>query len=463
MIFNRSPRDPEGPMSRFRFISPALAGLYLAAICAAAPARAQLSFTSAVDLAIRNSPRVRMAEAEVNRARAGLADAHDVYIPSLLASSGLGYSYGYPIDTPTIFSFQAQSLVFSYSQFDYIRSARAGLQATNYSLQDVRQQVAEDAAITYLALDRAQQRRATMSDELHYAMKLEDIVHNRLDAGQDTEMELTRARRTVIQLRLQELQMDDEIATRTDHLLRLIGMYGFPIETVPGSVPEIPIYNTPTNPLSDSPAVLAADANAKSKLEQAFGDARYTWRPQIGFAAKYSRFSTFNNYQLYYPAIKNNFNAIGAGIQISLPLFDAGHKARARESAAAAISSQQDAAFARQQEAEGRLKQQHSRDELLLQVKLATLDDQLAKQQLDAMLVQLNVGNGNSSGPQMTPKDEQNARIQERQKYLDVLDAEFQLHQIEISLLRQTGQLEPWLKSMSGSPEASTEITPAKP
>ncbi len=463
MIFKRSSRDLEGPMPRFCFILPALAGFCFAALCVGTPACAQLSFTSAVDLAIRNSPRVRMAEAEVERARAGLADAHDVYIPSLLASSGLGYSYGYPIDTPTIFSFQAQSLVFSFSQFDYIRAARAGLQATNYSLQDVRQQVAEDAAITYLALDCAQQRKATMSDQLHYALKLVSIVQDRLDAGQDTDMELTRARRTVIQLRLQQLQMDDEVGTRMDHLLRLIGMYGFTVETVPGSVPEIPLFSTPTNPLPDSPAVLAADATAKSRLEQAFGDSRYVLRPQIGFAAKYSRFSTFNNYQLYYPAIKNNYNAIGAGIQISLPLFDAGHKARARESAAAAISSQQDAVYARQQEAEGRLKQQHGRDELLLQVQLATLDNQLAKQQLDAMLVQLNVGNGNSSGPQMSPKDEQSARIQERQRYLDLLDAQFQLHQIEISLLRQTGQLEPWLKSIADVPEASTQITPAKP
>ena len=448
-------------MSRSTLISSLLALLCLAA--GTTPGFSQISFTSAIDLALRNSPRVRMAEAEVDRARAALADSHDVYIPSLVASSGLGYSYGYPIDTPTIFSFQAQSLVFSFSQADYVRAARASLQATNFSLQDVRQQVAEDTAITYLALDRAQQRKAAMSDELIYAQKLQLIVQDRLDAGQDTEMELTRARRTVVQLRLQQLQMDDEVATRTDHLLRLLGMNGVPIETLPGSIPEIPILSTSAGPAPESPAVQAAEASARAKLQQAFGDSRYVLRPQVAFAAKFSRFSTFNNYQLYYPAIKNNYNAFGAGVQISLPLFDAGHKARARESLAAAASSQQDVLVARQQEAEGRLKQEHSRDELILHVQLATLDNQLAKQQLDAMLVQLSVGNGNSSGPQMTPKDEQNARIQERQRYLDLLDSEFQLRQLEISLLRQTGQLETWLKSASSVPNASTEMTPSKP
>jgi len=47
----------------------------------------------------------------------------------------------------------------------------------------------------------------------------------------------------------------------------------------------------------------------------------------------------------------------------------------------------------------------------------------------------------------MTPKDEQNALITERDKYLSVIDAGFQLRQAEIQLLRQTGELESWLKS----------------
>jgi outer membrane protein TolC len=436
----------------------------LAALCLAGTnSGAQISFTSAVDLALRNSPRVRMAESDVDRARAALAETQDVYIPSLMASSGLGYSYGYPLGTPTIFSFQAQSLVYNYSQHDYIRSARSGLDASNLSLKDVRQQVAEDAAVTYLTLDRAQQRKAAMTEEAAYAVKLEAIVRDRLDAGQDSAMELTKARRTVLQLRLQQLQMDDEIAAHNDHLNRLLGLANMQIETVPNSIPDIPVVTSPNSTLPESPAVLAAVANAKSKREQALGDTKYTWRPQISFAAQYSRFSTFNNYQLYYPAINNNFNAVGIGVQIQMPLFDAVHKAKARESIAAAVSSEQDAFYARQQEAEGRIKRQHAADELRLRLELAGLDNELAKQQLDAMLVQLNAGTGNSNGPQMTPKDEQNARIQERQKYLDLLDSQFQLREIEINLLRQTGQLEAWLKSASNTPQASTEVTPAKP
>jgi len=70
----------------------------------------------------------------------------------------------------------------------------------------------------------------------------------------------------------------------------------------------------------------------------------------------------------------------------------------------------------------------------------------LAQQQLDVMLVQLKAGTGNSAGVQMTPKDEQNSRIAEREKYLTVLDTAFQMRQAQINLLRQTGELESWLK-----------------
>jgi hypothetical protein len=47
----------------------------------------------------------------------------------------------------------------------------------------------------------------------------------------------------------------------------------------------------------------------------------------------------------------------------------------------------------------------------------------------------------------MTPKDEENSRIAEREKFLTLLDARFQMRQAEIELMRQTGELEPWLKS----------------
>jgi outer membrane protein TolC len=421
------------------------------------PARSQISFTTAVDLALKNSPRVKMAEADVARARASLEEVRDVYIPVVAGSSSAGgYSYGFPLGTPTVFSLSAQSLIFSFSQKDYMRSASSGLDAAILSLREVRDQVAEDTALTYLSLDRAQQQRAALAQEATHAARLVNIVNDRLEGGQDTAMELTKARRTSIQVRLQSLQTDDEIASFADHLARLIGLPGSPIATVSDSIPALP-PDAPTPPSSDTAGVRAAFASARSKREQAFGDARYTLRPQFSLGAQYSRFSTYNNnYVQYYPGIQNQPNAFGFDFAISLPLLDMGRRAKARQSAADAVHLEQEATYNRDQVSEGRLKLQHSSAELAARADLATIDRDLAQQQLDVILVQ--AASGSSTGPLITPKDEESARIQERQRYVEMLDADFQLRQTKIQLLRQTGELDGWLNSAAGA-----SLTVAKP
>jgi len=418
---------------------------------------AQISFTTAVDLALRNSPKVLMAQANVDKARAALEESKDVYIPSVSAGSGLGYSYGFPVGQPSIFNFTSQSLIFNYSQRDYVRGARSALDAANLALKDAREAVAEDAALSFLTLDRDTQRQATLVEQAGFAARLVAIVQERLDAGQDTSIDFTSARLTAAQIRLARLRADDEVAIDQAHLARLLGLPAQALSVSSNSLPAFPTSPDLGVAPMTSPAVNAAYATARSKRQIAFGDSRYLWRPQIYFAAQYNRFTKYNNYDLYYKNFQHN-NA-GIGIQIQLPIFDMAHRAKARESAADAAHAEHEADMARDQFLEGRLKIQHSTAELAARAEVATLDQQLAQQQLDALLVQMKSGTGNSSAPQMTPKDEQTSRIAERQKFLDVLDANFQMRQAEINLLRQTGELEGWLKSAA----QSQPLTPTQP
>ncbi len=418
-------------------------------IATASGASAQISFTTAVDLALRSNPKVLLAQADVDKARAQLAESRDVYIPSIMGASGLGYSYGFPLGQPTVFSLTSQSLLFNYSQHDFIRAARAGLEAANFALLDARQQVEEDAAITYLSLDQAQQRSAAIADESRSAARLVSIVQARLDAGQDSSMELLRARRTSAQIRLLQIQLDDEISSYADHLARLTGLPATQLNTVPSSIPTLAVPESTSPATSESPLILSAMANAKAKQSQAFGDSRYLWRPQVVFVAQYSRFSNFNNYTEFYPTF-NNFNAAAIGVQIQLPMFDRVHQDKARESRADAVHATQEATSVRNQVLESRLKLRHATTELAARADLSAIDREIAQNQLDVLMLQLQSATS-GTGPQLTPKDEQNARIQERQKYLDLLDADFQLHQAQINLLRQNGQLEDWLKSAARS------------
>ena len=454
MICSRFRRDASKRIAAFLPLLLASSAL----IGAAVSASAQISFTTAVDLALKNSPKVLMAQADVDKARAALEESKDVYIPSISAGSGLGYSYGFPVGQPSIFNFTSQSLLFNYSQRDYVRGARSALDAANLALKDARESVAEDAAISFLTLDRDTQRQATLTEQAGYAAHLVAIVQERLDAGQDTPIGLTSARLTEAQIRLARLRADDEVAIDQAHLARLVGLPAQALSVSSSSVPAFPaLSDEPTVSPAASPAVEAAYATARSKRQIAFGDSRYLWRPQIYFAAQYNRFAKYNNYDLYYKNFQHN-NA-GIGIQIQLPIFDMARRAKARQSAADAAHSEHEADMARDQFLEGRLKAQHSTLELAARAEVAALDQQLAQQQLDALLVQLKSGNGNPSTPQMTPKDEQASRIAEREKFLSVLDANFQMRQAKISLLRQTGELEGWLKSAA----QSQPLTPSQP
>jgi outer membrane protein TolC len=418
-------------------------------VLAEMPAAGQISFTTAIDLALKNSPRVKAAEADAAKAQAALEETKDVYIPSLVLGAGLGYSYGFPLGQPSVFNFTSQSLLFNFSQQDYVRAARASLNAANLALRDIRQAVAEDAAITYLALHRDQERQVAVGDQSGYAQRLVAIVQNRLDAGQDTPIDLTTARLTAAQIRLTRLRYEDDTEADRMHLARLCGLPPAGLTVEPSSIPQFappPPDDAPSAPIT-SPSIQSAYAIAKAKQQIAFGDARYLWRPQIYFVAQYSLFAKFNNYDLYYNRFQ--YNNAGIGVDIKFPVFDAVQRAKSRESAAEAARAQHEADAARDQFLEGRLKVRRATAELAARAEVADLDQQLARQQLEVMMVQLN--NSGTSGSQMTPKDEQNSRIAEREKYITYLEAGYQMKQAQINLMRQTGELETWLKSAAGS------------
>jgi outer membrane protein TolC len=427
---------------------------------AAAPACAQISLSTAVDLALKNNPKVLAAQADVDKALATVQQLRDAYIPNIVGGSGVGPpSYGFPLGQPSIFNITSQSLVFSYSQRDYIRAARAALDAANFSLKDAREAVAEDTAVTYLSLDRDIQRQAALQQQQTFADRLVSIVQDRLDAGHDTAIDLTTCRLTAAQIKLTRLRAEDDTTDDQAHLARLIGLPAQALGTVPDSVPAFPTNSSDvaTTNLVTSPAVESAYAMARSKRETAFGEARYIWRPQITFEGQYSRFAKYTNIQDYYFRFQQNNAAVG--VQITIPVYDVAHRARERQTAADAAHYEHEADFVRDQFLDSRLRARHTAAELAARAEVATLDQQLAQQQLDIMLVQLNSGTGDLSTPQMTPKDEQNARIAERQRFVALLNARFEFQQAQIGLLRLTGELENWLSNSV----RTLPTTPQKP
>lgn len=430
-----------------------LAALAMAALPALAPA--QVSLATVVDLAQRNSTAVRIALADVDKAQAQLSQSKDVIIPSVELSTGLPVfpEIGFTGTPPSIWSGSVRSLVFSVPQKRYIDAARFGVQAAAARLKDAREQVALDASTAYIEFDNVNRNLEASHEQESFAERLVAIEQERAEAGVDPLSEVLQAKLTAAEVRLRRQHLE----ARSDSLAELLAtLTGLPLGSIlpdHESIPEIPQVKA-DEPAGKMAGIESARFLAQSKQKAAKGDQETNYLPEMVFGAQYYRQTNLlNSVNQYFksPLPANNFSS---GISIQIPLFDMVHRAKARESAADALRATVEAEDAEKQNDIQIATLTGSLRELDTLAEIAELKQQIAQENLKTVKTELEVGNGagNIPGapPQMTPKNEQMARIEERQKYEDALDAGFELARARLGLLRALGHMEDWLSELHG-------------
>ncbi|HEX4029264.1 MAG TPA: TolC family protein [Terracidiphilus sp.] len=426
----------------------------LVALAAAAiPGSAQVSLRTVVELAQQNSSSVRLAGADIAKARASLSESRDVFMPALAFSSGLPAfpEVGFTGALPTIWGATVQSMVFSVPQYRNIQAARIGLNAALLSQKDAMEQVALDASTDYIELDTVDTELDVARQQESYAARMIAIEQQRAESGVDPLNDLLEAQLTAAEMKLKRLHLETRAATLSEQLSTLTGLPVGSITPDHSSIPEIPAI-TGDEPPRATAGVQSARLQADSRERAAMGDRERVWFPQISFGAIYNRNTTLlNNTNEYYnhflPA--NNFSS---GFNIQLPLFDIEGRAKARDSAADALRAKVEAEQAESQNDLQITELTASLRELDAEADVARLKSQIASEQLKTVMTQLEFGNGASGGPgappQLSPKAEQQARIDERQKYLDSLDAGFDLSKARLDLLRALGHMQDWLNEL---------------
>lgn len=422
--------------------------LAIACFCAFSVGRcgAQITFSEAVHLAVQNSPRMKAAENDLKKAHEGLAVARDMYIPSVVIGGGVGDAYGITLTVPTIFTVSTQSLVFSSQQRDYVRGARFDIQAAKQALEEVQQQVEEDAAITYISLQAAEETSAALNEQEGFAGKLSAIMRDRLQAGLESDLELKKYRRGHLQIKLARMQADDNVEDLRGHLAQLTGLSSDAVQLVPGSIPQ---FATGGGSLrvedssSGTPGLLAAELNAKARQERAKGDAAYVWRPQVGFGAAYGRISPIQNVSDYYN-LHNNYNTASFGFSVQFPILDRVRKAAAEQSKLDAQRAAMDLESLRGDATAGRRKLERSVPELMIKAELADVNYDIAQDELAAAEEQSHHATG---APLVTPKEVINAHIEERQRYVEMLAARLESRKAQITYHRLSGQLDEWIRA----------------
>ena len=423
------------------------AWLFSAVLACSGLASAQVSLGSAIDLALRNSDRVKIAEAERDSTLAALAQVKDAYVPSLNFTSGLAKGTGFPPGDPSTIKISAQALVVNASQPQFIHAARQALNAAESSLKNVQQQIILDCALTYLELDSIHRQAAALADEEKAAGEMVRIMQDRQGAGLESALTMKKTQLRAAQTRLKRLDMEARADVLRQHLTTLTGIPGIGAQTQSESVPPFPSAGTVDEAAAaeSNDAVRSAFAAAKSKQFLAKGQHRVNLHPEFDLLLQYGYLYDFNDYGRFYVHGLPPNNAV-AGVEIVVPLFNRAQVAKAAQADADAVKAEREADLARSQLHEQIVQTHRAVEQTDAASDVARLQHEISQDTLEASRLRAEQG-GQVNGAAVTPADVAASTLEERGLLADAVSAEFEHTKAELQWMRMTGTLSDWARS----------------
>jgi outer membrane protein TolC len=402
-----------------------------------------LTLKRAVELTLAHSTASTAAATDQQRAFAAFREERNQYIPQVVVGSGLGASWGFPLSlegaAPSIFNVNAQSALLNPALQEFIRAARTETQAAMLQTKDQRQQVMQDAAITYSELVKWEQMQAELTQAFSDAQKDKGLIEQRIQAGIDSQIEQQKAQLATARARLRVLQARGATDVLREHLSKLTGLPVAAIVTVPDSIPALPALqqedDLSAKAVQSDPALQAAELRARAQSFRARGEHRAVW-PSVDFAAQYAVLARYNNYDQFYRKFERNNATVG--VAMHFPFLNFSQRAHAQAADAEAFRAKNDLQSAQNQVSEQTLKLQRSVEQLAAAQEVAELEYRLAQSNLETVQVRMNSSN-------TTVHDLEDARTQANERYSGLQDANFELQRARIVLLRATGGLESWL------------------
>jgi outer membrane protein TolC len=406
-----------------------------------------LTLKRAVELALTHSPLAGEAGADEQRTFASLQEARNQYIPQVNVGSGLGDSWGYPLSlegsAPSLINVSAQSALFNPALREFVRSTRSEYKAAGEASKDRRNQIIQDTTLTYLELLKWEQLMDHLQQQHDDALKMEQVVEQRIQEGVDSEQTRTQAKLATARAHLGITRAQGAVDVLRATLSALTGLPTAAIQTVPDSVPSLPEAATETDlaarAAESSPAVLSAREHAIAQGFRARAEHRALW-PSMDFATQYAVLAKFNNWTQFFPTKAFERNNATVGVVIRFPFLNFSQRAHAEAADADAVHARKEVEVAKNQVSQETLKLQRAVQQLTAAQEVSELEYEIAKSDLDAVDIKVNAGTA-------SVHDAANARTEVTEKYSALQDANFQLLRAKIGLLRATGELESWAES----------------
>jgi outer membrane protein TolC len=398
-----------------------------------------------VELALTHSTSAAAAEAMAQRAYASYRETRNQYLPTLVVGSGLGYTQGFPLSlegaAPSIVNTTAQSAIINTALQDFVREARTEWQATTIRSKDERDQLIQDTVLSYVELSKWEALLARLSEDYSAALKMEQLVNERIQAGVDSPLARTQARLNTARVYLHISQAQGSIDVLRSRLSQWTGLPAASIETIPESIPALPEVkqedNLAARALEVSPALQVASLHSTALSFHARAEHRSMW-PTLDFAAQYALLATFNHYSRFFQPGSFQTSNASIGAVIRFPFFSPTQRSRARAADFEALRARKDVETAKNQVSAQTLKLQRSVEQLAAAQDVADLEYQVAKSNLEAVEIRVDAGTA-------TLHEEDDARNQANERYDTLQDTRFELQRARIALLRATGDLSSWL------------------
>ena len=333
-----------------------------------------------------------------------------------------------------------------------MKAAQQEWQVSETNTQDQRAVTLLEAAITYIQLDTVASRMRLLNQQQEEANRLLSVVSDRVQAGVDSQMDLTRAKLAAAQVRMRLADAEGAADVLRERLGQLTGVPATSIETVTESIPEVPDLSQAPDivgtALASSPMVKSAMQDAIAKEFRAKGEHR-VMLPAIDLVAQYGLFSKYNNYDLYFNRFQRNNATLGVAIRF--PVLNFAQRARAEAADAEAVKAQRQTEVTKRQVSTDTLKLARAIKQLDAAEQVAQLDYQLAQAQVDAVQARIQTAAPGTPGapgqpavPPAGPRELESARIQMNDKYSTYLDTGFELQRARLQLLRAAGKLDDW-------------------
>ena len=399
-----------------------------------------LTLKRAVELALQNSKDIQVAKIQGRLADRSALISRAEFLPNLYAGSGLGYTYGIPETpggrAPAIFSVTYTEQVLNEPARGQAKELQEQARSQLIVLRDVRNSVIVRTAMAYLELAKVRHGLELLQKEQSGADRILQVTQERQGEGFELPIEATKAQLTKARVGQRIIQLQGR---KEDLEVFLRAQLGLPenqaIEVAPEDLPgeaEQEGANLVAMAMQNNTALQLAESDVRAKQFRLSGEKR-GYLPTLEFVSIYSLLGKFNNYSQFFNHFqRNNYNL---GIDMRLPLFSA--KTRASiglaqvnlDAARAALSNKKTEVSAEVRQKTRKVREMDAAKEV------ARLELQLAQQNVAVLQSQLEEGKANL-------REVERERIEENDKWLAYLDANFGRQQAQLELLRAAGQLD---------------------